>query len=474
MALTAKDICVLKYLNKHCKSPDLSGAVDLVHDWTDAMQSASPQAKHFLAGGITDWKQLEATVSRLAQKGLVDRHRNLDLKADISLWITPDGQDEVEQAEAARFEATHAVPTIAAADKPATPDARAVFVVHGRDEKLTASMFALLRALDLRPREWTELVQATGRGSPYNGEVVERALEIAQGIVVMLTPDDETRLRSDLCEKPDEGNLERQPRPNVLIELGMALARCEERTVIVEFGKMRGASDIHGRNVVRVSNDNKWRNALASRLETCGCDVKKTGDSWLDVGDFTLPSEIAAAAIEPRGSDAAAAEPDHLIESERQLLRAAASDGHIFNSPMNYGDRIFAGDQPFFDPTDPAIAAAYLEAIESLISKGLVKSDGEDNWRLTKKGFEMGRTLRAGPELLPQRKIVVGKFDGERRLGRGEAVVVDPIRQVAVMLHEIGGNVPGGALIKYRLSDKQPDSRYEIVGDPLDRDKSFA
>jgi hypothetical protein len=59
-------------------------------------------------------------------------------------------------------------------------------VVYGRDQDLTDSMFSFLRALKLNPIEWSEAVRATGKGSPYVGEILDAAFVMAQAIVVLL------------------------------------------------------------------------------------------------------------------------------------------------------------------------------------------------------------------------------------------------------------------------------------------------
>ena len=74
-----------------------------------------------------------------------------------------------------------------------------------------------------------------------------------------------------------------QPRPNVLLEAGMALAVDPDNTVLVEIGRIRRASDLDGLNTVRLSNASEARYALRNRLITAGCAVAETGD-WLQPG----------------------------------------------------------------------------------------------------------------------------------------------------------------------------------------------
>jgi hypothetical protein len=83
-----------------------------------------------------------------------------------------------------------------------------------------------------------------------------------------------------------EIDLTPQPRPNVLVEAGMALGLHNDRTVIVEMGRLRPISDLFGRHVVRLDNTPQQRKALAQRLQTAGCKVNLAGNDWLTVGDF--------------------------------------------------------------------------------------------------------------------------------------------------------------------------------------------
>ncbi len=165
-----------------------------------------------------------------------------------------------------------------------------VFVVHGRNDKLRRSLFEFLRALGLKPLEWEKVVLMTKKTNPYVGEILDNTMAKVQAVVVMFSPDDEARLRSEFLtksDKPSEKQLRGQPRPNVLFEAGLALGRHPDKTILVEVGKLRKFSDIAGRHVVRLSNDYSKRNDLANRLQNLGCRIDKQGTDWTKAGDFT-------------------------------------------------------------------------------------------------------------------------------------------------------------------------------------------
>ncbi|SES40023.1 TIR domain-containing protein [Actinokineospora terrae] len=171
---------------------------------------------------------------------------------------------------------------------------RKIFVVHGRDGEVEDLMFDFLRSLNLEPQEWEPLVSATGSASPYLGDVVAKGLSpgSAQAVVVLLTPDDVVTLHPDLrhqYDTVDETGLVLQPRPNVLIELGMALSAYRERTVIVEFGRRRRIADLDGLNVIRFdgSSPEIGIGKLVERLKLAGCAVDDRGSHWRRTNRFT-------------------------------------------------------------------------------------------------------------------------------------------------------------------------------------------
>lgn len=211
---------------------------------------------------------------------------------------------------------------------------RRVFVIHGRDEGLRACMFDFLRSLDLKPLEWEALVAASGSTVPFLGDVVQRALALAWAAVVLLTPDDVVYLHPELHGRGEpafEVAEACQPRPNVLIELGMVLTAYPERAIIVEFGSLRPIADLAGRNVIRFDGSAITLGKLAERLKSAGCTADTQGSDWrntrrfedLDAYDRRPPYQDRAkrarrTAFSPQ-REAAAVGLDHLeVRDERR------------------------------------------------------------------------------------------------------------------------------------------------------------
>jgi predicted nucleotide-binding protein len=179
------------------------------------------------------------------------------------------------------------------------PDPRDVFVIHGPDAEALQAVESFLRDLDLHPMDWDDLVQRVGKGSPYTGEVVDQAFKEAQAVIGLMTPDDEVLLHPDLQRTrgpQHERVVGLQARPNVLIELGMALGTHADRTIIVEIGDMRPSTDLDGRNVVRLDGSFEQINRLKKRLETAHCAVRDTNPNWARVERF---QNLRAAARRP-------------------------------------------------------------------------------------------------------------------------------------------------------------------------------
>ncbi|MFT4283569.1 MAG: nucleotide-binding protein [Protaetiibacter sp.] len=173
---------------------------------------------------------------------------------------------------------------------------REVMVVHGRDEKAKDAMFAFLKALDLKPLEWTTGIKETGSANPTVQQIVNALFSKASAVVVLLTPDDEARLRAPFHEAndpPHEVNLTPQARPNVLFEAGMAISSHPDRTVMVQIGYVRPFTDIGGSFITHMTNHISKRKELATKL-SAACAVDMDGEGWrtaAEGGDFEYGKE---------------------------------------------------------------------------------------------------------------------------------------------------------------------------------------
>jgi predicted nucleotide-binding protein len=167
-----------------------------------------------------------------------------------------------------------------------------VFVIHGR--QLQEEFHAFLRALGLKPLEWSDARRRTGKPNPYTWEVVDRALSVAGCIVALLTPDDEARLATHLWAQ-HENELEKkwllQPRQNVLFEAGVAYGRAPERTVLLRIGSHRPMSDLAGHHILQLDDSPQSRQAVADALHTAGCPINLSGTDWYRAGKFSPSGE---------------------------------------------------------------------------------------------------------------------------------------------------------------------------------------
>ncbi len=183
----------------------------------------------------------------------------------MGMSVTVEGQQWLSGLDASK-------PKQATRTAPASEDLpRSVMVVHGRNDLAREAVFEFLKKLGLKPLSWNDLVRATRKASPYIGEVLDVAFEIAGASVVIFTPDDEARLRRELqgdSEPPHETDLTPQARPNVIYEAGMAMATLRDRTIFLKLGTLREFSDTHGRHDVRVGDAQKALGDMAERLET--------------------------------------------------------------------------------------------------------------------------------------------------------------------------------------------------------------
>ena len=173
--------------------------------------------------------------------------------------------------------------------RPSRKKGNHVFVVHGRNERLRKGMFQFLRSAGVQPIEWNKAISYARSASPQVSDILEAAFQKAQAVVVMLTPDDEAKLKDEFVrpgEPTHERRLTGQARPNVLFEAGLAFGTHPQQTVLVEFGKLRPISDIVGRHAVRMDGSTAKRQELMVKLQNAGCRVDFVGSDWQTDGDL--------------------------------------------------------------------------------------------------------------------------------------------------------------------------------------------
>jgi predicted nucleotide-binding protein len=284
------------------------GPGDLVlHATLLAAGPAAPSDLSTLYQALPENVRGELTIAELAD--LIERFH----QAGLARW-DEDGITLVEAASWQRVRLVVGEPGFGLAASQAravarrstgmTSVSRKVFVIHGRDEQVRSAMFELLRALDLQPQEWEPLVAATGSTLPNLNEVVAAGLAAgqAQAVVAILTPDDIVTLHPALraADDPaDETTQVMQARPNVLIELGMALSAYRHRTIIVAIGALRRIADLDGLNVIRFNGSETAIGKLVERLKVAGCAVDDRGSDWRALRRF---ADLDAYARGPRTS----------------------------------------------------------------------------------------------------------------------------------------------------------------------------
>lgn len=211
----------------------------------------------------------------------------------LAAWFHGNLADEVRFLEMADTAASRV--SVEAESDATDPDydRRRVFVVHGRDLELCGQLFAFLRSVGLQPLEWESVVRETGQPTPYLRSVIAKGLASAGAIIVLLTADDTVQLHGDLVtDKDDLEDVEvaMQARPNVYLELGMALMMYPTRTIIAKAGRMREASDLSGLNYVDLTGTAESARKLLSRLHVAGCFGASPAPEVEEPGPFGRPT----------------------------------------------------------------------------------------------------------------------------------------------------------------------------------------
>ena len=146
-----------------------------------------------------------------------------------------------------------------------------VFIVYGHDAQAREQLELLIRRLKLEP---IVLQNVPGAGDTII-EKLEK-LTSADFACVLLTPDDEGRKRSPSSRKE---KLQFRARQNVVLELGMVLARLGRTRVAIlvkgEDGELERPSDIDGLLYISFKDHvDEAKNPLASNLQKAGFSIQ--------------------------------------------------------------------------------------------------------------------------------------------------------------------------------------------------------
>lgn len=136
---------------------------------------------------------------------------------------------------------------------------RRIFVVHGRD-------IPAVREIQIAVHEMTGIVPESLADKPGQGDTIiekfERVANAASFAIVLLTPDDEGRLKGT-------GTLQPRARQNVVLELGYFFGKLGRRQVAVVDAGVEHPSDVAGLSYIAYPGDN-WKYQLRRELEAAG------------------------------------------------------------------------------------------------------------------------------------------------------------------------------------------------------------
>lgn len=179
--------------------------------------------------------------------------------------------------------------------KPTTPlQSRSprVFIVHGRDlaarDELKLCLVSL--GLDVEPFEH---VADRLAAMPIISDVVRAAIEHAEVIVVLFTPDEQAALFDPITARfvdSEPAAARWQARPNVIFEAGWAFGLKPDQTVFVSVGEATTLfADVGGHHVIRLDAPGGKAQLRRRLAPLCGSHFALEDNLWAsapDTGDF--------------------------------------------------------------------------------------------------------------------------------------------------------------------------------------------
>lgn len=136
-----------------------------------------------------------------------------------------------------------------------------VFVVHGKDDQARSVVARLIEKVDL---EAVILEEQPSRGRTVISKFQQESTDIGFA-VVLLTPDDEGRLRGN------DNDFKPRARQNVILELGYFLASLgQDRVCALTKGDVDIPSDYDGVIYISMDSGNDWKLNLVKELRAAG------------------------------------------------------------------------------------------------------------------------------------------------------------------------------------------------------------
>jgi len=154
-----------------------------------------------------------------------------------------------------------------------TQNNKQLFIVYGHDNIAKQQLENILEKLDIQTN------QVTNNTGMTIIEALENEISCVHAGIILLTPDDISLSKKDYDEHKDnlEGYLHHRPRQNVILEMGMIMAKLgRSNTIILVKKGVEIPSDIDG--VFRLEFNEKpveILKKLVQRLEICGFKINK-------------------------------------------------------------------------------------------------------------------------------------------------------------------------------------------------------
>jgi len=124
-----------------------------------------------------------------------------------------------------------------------------VFVIHGQNRTYLNRLLDLLCRLGIDAYIFDSIPK---RGSPTVIELLEEWIPKVNAVIVLLTPDDEGRLKGTRPLKP-------RARQNVVFEAGYGLISARDKSLVVELGDVERLTDMEGIHIIK---DSRWSSTL--------------------------------------------------------------------------------------------------------------------------------------------------------------------------------------------------------------------